>query len=144
MSRNDLNIEGYEHPKYINTNNNITYKSYNTDKSGELYKKTTNNNKYNTYTPEKNCECYKYDDKGKIVHNPNCKVSINNISYNLFIKKSEEETKKEDTIDYLNYCPTCKEPVEYECECVYQDLVCKNNHTWYIDDGKIIFNNPHI
>lgn len=66
-------------------------------------------------------------------------------------KKSFCSSKKEGN-KYLNIiseyeeevCPICKEKSIKNCNCVYGDNICKNNHIWYVSrDGTTKIGNPH-
>lgn len=41
------------------------------------------------------------------------------------------ETKKQ-AESVVPKCPTCNEKAMYMCECSKKDMMCKNNHIWYI------------
>ncbi len=40
-------------------------------------------------------------------------------------------------------CPICKNPATQVCNCEKRDSVCRNGHSWHIDNGKVVIGNSH-
>lgn len=43
-----------------------------------------------------------------------------------------------------NICPTCEEKAMYACDCEHKDMMCKNNHIWFVrTNGQVVKGDPH-
>ena len=53
-------------------------------------------------------------------------------------KKTHQEVQKTDI------CPVCDQKAMYACNCPIGEMMCKNNHMWYVEKtGKVVLGDPH-
>jgi len=75
-----------------------------------------------------------YDEKAKDAY----VSSQNHGSYATFGNEVDTEVQKTDS------CPACDEKAVYSCHCEIGELMCANNHMWYVKkNGEVVLGDPH-
>lgn len=47
------------------------------------------------------------------------------------------------TDSLTNWCPVCHKKAIYSCTCEDHDMLCPDNHVWYLKNDQIVIGDPH-
>lgn len=72
-------------------------------------------------------------------------------SDNVYVSRSFDQyatfntkTDAKQQVQKTDVCPSCDNKAMYSCRCPVGEMMCKNNHMWYVEkNGKLVMGDPH-